>query len=330
MFLTNRLITVKTADFEKRFHKLLYQTVCPKHNPKYSSPMFDIIVLLLCSVSIVLSTQQPSLTQMSSTTQDYDLITPVDESSALKLSHYSVSGFYASTGRPYSAYVAVFPSDRFAFYPSSRSENGCVELIKTSVASSQNYDCEYATNGAFFGGYPPSYCIGNLVSDSKVWQLPTDGSGTNRANFGILSSGQIVTGFLNQTTVNTSSFSQLITGWGWLVRNGISNVRASQDLSFGPDGFTYEKAPRTAVGAFANGTMILLQIDGEEDINAGPDLFETAELLVKLGVESAINIDGGGSSTSVYEGQVVDQPTCHDTPIICERAVASIACVKAA
>ena len=74
--------------------------------------------------------------------------------------------------------------------------------------------------------------------------------------------------------------------------------------------------------------MILLQIDGEEDILAGPDLNETAELLIGLGVESAINIDGGGSSVSVADGTIVDYPTCNDTSEKCERNVASFACVK--
>ena len=118
------------------------------------------------------------------------------------------------------------------------------------------------------------------------------------------------------------------------------------------------------IGVYKNGTMLSLVIDGEEDILEGPDLFETAELLVMLGVESAVNIDGGGSSVAVYQGSiyiylylfiymyiiythyicylfvynplshtiyvgnVVDEPTCKDTPEICERAVASITCVK--
>ena len=40
------------------------------------------------------------------------------------------------------------------------------------------------------------------------------------------------------------------------------------------------------MGYFNNGSMLLLQIDGEEDIEYGPDLFEVADLLVSLGVES--------------------------------------------
>ena len=63
-----------------------------------------------------------------------------------------------------------------------------------------------------------------------------------------------------------SKFTQLITGWGWLVRNGKSYVNSSQDLSYSPGGFTYEKAPRTSVGVFKNGSMILLEVDGEEDM----------------------------------------------------------------
>ena len=89
-----------------------------------------------------------------------------------------------------------------------------------------------------------------------------------------------------------------------------------------------EKAPRTAVGVFSNGTMILLEVDGIEDLDIGPDLYEMAELLVSMGVDSAVNIDGGGSSVSVYDGQVVSEPHCKDTTLVCERSVASIACVK--
>lgn len=163
-----------------------------------------------------------------------------------------------------------------------------------------------------------------------MFQLPTDGTGTERANIGILSDGSaVLTGYVDEQVLQSTSFSQLITGIGWLVRRGASNVRESQDLTFEEGGFTLEKAPRTAVGVFANGTMLLLEVDGEEDINAGPDLFEMAELLVMLGVESAINIDGGGSSVSVQYGTVISQPTCKDTAEICERAVASIACVRA-
>lgn len=233
-------------------------------------------------------------------------------------------------GRPYSAYAATFSPNYFSFYPPTA--KGCVELVKPSV-SSKSRNCEYATNGAFFQWTKDSngsLCIGNLISDGTTWQLPTDGSGTGRANFGITSDDRIITGFIDEDVIAASDFVQLITGWGWLVRKGENYVSLSDDLTYTPGGFTLEKAPRTTVGYFNNGSMILLEIDGEEDIEAGPDLFEAAELLVSLGVESAINIDGGGSSVSVYDGTVIDEPTCNDTPVICERPDATFACVRKA
>jgi len=259
---------------------------------------------------------------------DYDEYT-YESSATNGLNQFSISGKYSSTGRDYSGFVATFSANYFSFYPPTK--EGCTALYKTSESSYSTYNCDYATNGAFFtwDTTADSMCIGNLVSDSKYWQLPTDGSGTGRANFGYTSDGKIFTGFVDASLLEAQNFSQLITGYGWLVRKGVSNVNASQDLSYSPGGFTYEKAPRTAVGHFKNGTMILLEVDGEEDILAGPDLFEMAELLVGLGVESAVNIDGGGSSVSVAKGQVISLPTCADTPEICERAVASIACVRA-
>lgn len=239
-------------------------------------------------------------------------------------------GTISSTGRPFSAYYAVFDPAFFAF--KSAAIGHCPELVKTS-ASADTYDCEYATNGGFFTwdiSESGSLCIGNLVSDGEQLQLPTDGSGTSRANFGITTTGTIVLGFLDELTLHSLQFSQLMTGYGWLVRKGVSNVENSTDLTFNEGGFTLEKAPRTAVGVFKNGSMVLFEVDGEEDIEEGPDLFEMAELMVDIGVESAVNIDGGGSSTSTYNGEVVDEPTCDDTPTICEREVASITCVKRA
>lgn len=286
-----------------------------------------VVFALLCGL-MVHGLERPSKVNLKKDiVVDYDFynFNPTMEGS---LVNWKIEGNYSSTGRPYSAFVALFPAPRFSFYPSVK--EGCKALVQPHISSSSTYDCEYATNGAFFTWdyTQPSLCLGNLISDGVVWQLPTDGSGTNRANMGITQDGKIFFGFPDAELFQKEKFSQLITGWGWLVRKGVSYVNASQDLTYSPGGFTLEKAPRTAVGFYKNGTMVLLEIDGEEDINYGPDLFETAELLVGLGVESALNIDGGGSSVSVKNGKVISAPTCNDTPEICERAVANIACVR--
>ncbi len=291
------------------------------------SQLIGVLVTFIL-VTFVLGLERPSTLNLNKQiVVDYDTYT-LEPAASGPLINWQITGDYTSTGRPYSAFVALFPASRFSFYPSVK--EGCKALIQPHISSSETYDCEYATNGAFFTWdySQPSLCVGNLISDGNVLQLPTDGTGTNRANVGLTKDGKIFFGFPNAELFQKESFTQLITGWGWLVRNGINYVNASQDLSYSPGGFTLEKAPRTAVGFFKNGTMVLIEIDGEEDIEYGPDLFETAELLVNLGVDAAVNIDGGGSSVSVKNGKVISAPTCKDTPEICERAVANIACVR--
>ena len=44
--------------------------------------------------------------------------------------------------------------------------------------------------------------------------------------------------------------------------------------------------------------------------------------------ETLINLDGGGSSVSIYDGDVISRPTCDDTGKVCERSDANIVCVK--
>ena len=89
-----------------------------------------------------------------------------------------------------------------------------------------------------------------------------------------------------------------------------------------------EMAPRTAVGVTADGSLLLLVVDGEEDILAGANLYMMQDIFLSLHAVAAVNIDGGGSSVAVYKGKVVSHPTCADTPVECERAVLTTTCVS--
>ena len=48
--------------------------------------------------------------------------------------------------------------------------------------------------------------------------------------------------------------------------------------------------------------------DGRTDDSEGLSLYELAAFLRELGVQTAYNLDGGGSSTMVFLGSVVNQP----------------------
>ena len=65
-----------------------------------------------------------------------------------------------------------------------------------------------------------------------------------------------------------------------------------------------------------------------QDIKAGFDLFEFADLFITVGASTAINLDGGGSSVTCLDGNVISRPTCVDTSKVCERQVTSITCIR--
>ena len=54
---------------------------------------------------------------------------------------------------------------------------------------------------------------------------------------------------------------------------------------------------------------ILYVLDGRSTTSLGTSIVETAALARALGMRDAINLDGGGSTTMVQNGQVVNSPS---------------------
>ncbi|OLC29848.1 MAG: hypothetical protein AUH31_05955 [Armatimonadetes bacterium 13_1_40CM_64_14] len=78
--------------------------------------------------------------------------------------------------------------------------------------------------------------------------------------------------------------------------------------------------PRTALGVLPDGRIILLVVDGRSPPHSlGMTLVELALEMRRLGAVDAMNLDGGGSSTMVVSGRVVNLPSDENG----ERAVAT-------
>jgi exopolysaccharide biosynthesis protein len=70
------------------------------------------------------------------------------------------------------------------------------------------------------------------------------------------------------------------------------------------------RAARTVVGKYKNDQLLFLVTDGyNESGNSGSTLAELQDKLIQLGVQDAYNLDGGGSSTLVFDGTVVNRPS---------------------
>jgi exopolysaccharide biosynthesis protein len=69
------------------------------------------------------------------------------------------------------------------------------------------------------------------------------------------------------------------------------------------------RQPRTAVGAKENGDLVLLVVDGRaEGYSRGVTLPELGELLRDEDCVTGYNLDGGGSSTMIFDGELVNRP----------------------
>lgn len=193
----------------------------------------------------------------------------------------------------------------------------CGRRVRTSVTA-RAHACRLATNAAPFNMKTGACDCGVFVSGGAIY-----GTGGFKPSFSVTGDGRWVIGTLNASLVTALNVTESLTGFGWLVRDG-KNALATPD--------TYV-APRTTVGVTRDGRLLLLEVDGCEQARSckwdiGKTEYEMAELLLRHGAYHAINLDGGGSSSFVVNGTVVNHPTDWDLwAVKKERAVTVIACV---
>jgi hypothetical protein len=96
-----------------------------------------------------------------------------------------------------------------------------------------------------------------------------------------------------------------------LVRHGHPVGGDAEGFSAGAAQFdsdiTAGRYPRAAL-ALAPGALLAVACDGRADDEAGLTLSELAEALVELGAHTALNLDGGGSTSLVCGGALVNTP----------------------
>ncbi len=68
--------------------------------------------------------------------------------------------------------------------------------------------------------------------------------------------------------------------------------------------------PRTAIGQRQDGAIIFVVIDGRQPSSLGATLRQVQDVMLREGAVTAVNLDGGSSTTLWYRGQVVNHPCC--------------------
>lgn len=95
-----------------------------------------------------------------------------------------------------------------------------------------------------------------------------------------------------------------------LIRGGqVLDDYEAESAKFGA-GFSLERHPRTALGIRRDGSLILVVVDGrQEGLSVGMNLPELAGFLKEHGAWDAYNLDGGGSTTMIVNGRIVNSPS---------------------
>ncbi|MBE7016705.1 MAG: phosphodiester glycosidase family protein [Ruminococcaceae bacterium] len=102
---------------------------------------------------------------------------------------------------------------------------------------------------------------------------------------------------------------------GNMTGNEAMALDAEWAVSFGPvlvvngekcDGLSSGLNPRTAIGQRSDGAMLLLVINGRQVGSMGATYEDVADVMLSFGAVNALNLDGGSSSTMLYEGEFLN------------------------
>ena len=105
-----------------------------------------------------------------------------------------------------------------------------------------------------------------------------------------------------------------------LVQNGKINLENSEKFSHAK-----YRNPRTLLGRKADGSFLLVVVDGRTSANMGVTAAQSADIMLRLGAVQAVNLDGGGSSTLVLvEGGIPKIKNAPSNSGRVERAVGSV------
>ena len=145
-----------------------------------------------------------------------------------------------------------------------------------------------------------------------------NGSGTGGIPDGlVISEGELLWGELGGT-YNVIGFDKNgILHVGSMTAQAALDANIKYACSFGPtlivNGVSCGSRgggmnPRTAIGQCADGTVLMVTINGRSLVSLGATYDDVTQLMLEYGAVNAANLDGGSSSLMIYGGEILNQP----------------------
>ena len=202
--------------------------------------------------------------------------------------------------------LEVAPGLRFDIVPSVD------KTLELTSALADRYGAVAAINGSFFNMRAPYGSVNYLRVDGDelapnapdTYENPRKGRSTRQSGAVATEKGCLYilkSDELARWERDIEAEDVVTSGPMLLIGGNTEEVRR--------DKFNTNRHPRTAVGRKADGTVLLVTADGRHQMAAGLSMLELQQVMTALGCVDAINLDGGGSTTMVVRGQVINHPS---------------------
>ena len=173
----------------------------------------------------------------------------------------------------------------------------------------------FAINGDYYGFRNTGYVFrnGTLYRDTPDNDTGTEALAIDtEGNFSIIAENGALSALPDM-----DQLSQILSFGPALIKDGEISVDADSEVSK-----SRNSNPRTAIGQISELHYIVIVSDGRTEESKGLSLLELAQEFYERGCSIAYNLDGGGSSTMYFNGEVVNHPT--DGRSFGEREVSDI------
>ena len=175
-------------------------------------------------------------------------------------------------------------------------------VTDTTSNMAEDKGATVAINGDYYGARNEGYVVrnGTLYRSTSAGSNQEDLVIYADGSFEIVREGDVTA----QELVDAGAWQVFSFGPG-LVTGGSVSVNLSDEVDRASS-----SNPRTAIGLVEEGHYVFVVADGRTDESDGLTLYELATFMVKeLGVETAYNLDGGGSTTLYLNGEVINNPS---------------------
>jgi exopolysaccharide biosynthesis protein len=147
--------------------------------------------------------------------------------------------------------------------------------------------------GVGTGGTPTGF----LIQDNKVLY---GSPGKKEGLIGFNEDSVLVLGQYTLEEAKKKKIRDAVTFGPLLVVNGEATIK------IGNGGLGLQ--PRTAIGQRQDGAVLLLVIDGRQLSSVGATLKEVQDIMLQYGAYNAANLDGGSSTTMIYNDKIINHP----------------------